>query len=130
MLATETIFYAAFVTYVILFAGAVYDFQQGPTAMGMSETGKPVAILVHQINRQYIIEGMAAAFMVFLAGLGAIMFTNFGKHTAKSAAAKTWAPQFHHYVNLGFGVGLLVLGYNLLTVFTRIKIPRYLTTTA
>ena len=127
MLATETLFYAAFAAYVVLFAGSIYDVQQGPTAMGMSETGKPVAILVHQINRQYIIERMAAAFMIFLAGLGAIMFTNFGKHTVKSAAAKSWSPQFHHYVNLGFGVVLLVIGYNLLTVFMRIKIPRYLT---
>jgi hypothetical protein len=125
LLTTQTIFYVSFASYIILFAGSVYDVQQGPTAMGNND-GKPVAILVHHVNRQYIIEGMAAAFMLFLASLGTIMFTSFGKASGAGTTTK-WTPQFQHYVNLGFGVFLIVLGYNLLTVFLRIKLPSYLT---
>ena len=58
--------------------------------------------------------------------LGTIMFTSFGKASGAGTTTK-WTPQFQHYVNLGFGVFLIVLGYNLLTVFLRIKLPSYLT---
>tara|TARA_B100000795_G_scaffold167385_1_gene125969 strand:+ start:1928 stop:2323 length:396 start_codon:yes stop_codon:yes gene_type:complete len=122
MISQATLFYFSFATFIILFAGSVYDMQEGPTAMGNTASGKPIAILVHQVHKQYIIEGMAAAFMLFLASLGVIMFTSFGK-----SSTKKWVPEFQHYASLGFGVVLIVVGYNLLTIFLKIKVPLYLT---
>ena len=135
MVSTTTLFYTSFALYIFLYAGSFYDFIQSPPAMGSNPNGKPIAILLHHVNRQYIIEGMAAALMVFLASLGAILITSFGKPVTvavsnagsrRSKSTKRWKPEFQQYVLLGFGVLLFVVGYNVLTVFLHIKIPRYL----
>jgi hypothetical protein len=138
MVSTNVIFYISFFAYILLHAGSFYNVQQSPPSMG-NENGKPVAILVHQVHRQYIIEGMAAAFMVLMGGVGSILFTSFGKPLKGSSSSssgggisissKHWKrPDFQQYALLGFGVVLFVIGYNILTIFMKIKVPRYLST--
>ena len=127
MVSTNTLFYACFTTYVVLFAGSMYNYQQSPPAMGSNPQGKPLAILLHHVNRQYIIEGMAAAFMVLMASIGVILVTSFGKPVQRTI--RKWKPpEFQQYAVLGFGAVLFVVGYNILTVFLRIKVPLYLST--
>ena len=112
--------------FLALFSGIVYDFTFAPEGIGQ-EHGRPVAFYRFNMGRQYIVEGIASAFMLLLGGLGFIGITTFGKPAMGSAeSSRAWKPEWRHYVALAINGILVIFGYNMLLLFLRLKLPNYL----
>ena len=119
--------FGVFSLYLVLFSGLVYDIMYSPAGIG-TENGRPVAFYRFDLGKQYIVEGIASALMVFLGGFGFIGVTTFGRPIQNSRVRKTqWKPEWRHYFYLAMNAGLVVVAYNMLLLFTRLKLPNYLT---
>merc|ERR1711992_300081 len=74
--ANQTLFFIL-VSYFLVTGGVIYDVIVEPPSMGSTtdEHGhsRPVAFMQYRINGQYIMEGLAAAFMFVLGGCGFII---------------------------------------------------------
>eukprot|EP00742_Colponemidia_sp_Colp-10_P005664 GILJ01006054.1.p1 GENE.GILJ01006054.1~~GILJ01006054.1.p1 ORF type:complete len:170 (-),score=22.12 GILJ01006054.1:96-566(-) len=119
-----TVFGLVFLSYFLASSGIIYDIIQEPPSMGQTQdpkTGnvKPVAFMQYRLNGQYIIEGLSAGFMFAVAATGVIFLDR--THT-KGISEKL------KYFYLFGGLGLVIVGYNLLIVFLKIKLPGYLKT--
>lgn len=68
----------------------------------------------HRLNGQYMIEGFSAGFFFSLAGLGFIVLN---WSTEEGASTR------NRYIYLGAGVLLVIVSYNVLMTFLRMKVP-------
>ena len=118
--------FAVFALYLVLFSGFVYDIVYAPAGIG-NENGRPVAFYRFNLGKQYIVEGIASALMLFLGGVGFIGVTTFGPPIKNSVVKKKhWKPEWRHYFYLAMNAGLVIVAYNMLLLFTRLKLPNYL----
>ena len=119
-----SVFFFVFLTYFAVVSGLMYDVILQPPSMGSMQdpyTGqvRPVAFALHRINAQYIIEGLTAGVMFIAGGLGFILLD--AARAPKYGAART-----QYNIMVAAGLLFLVLAYNLLMVFTRIKMPHFM----
>lgn len=115
-----TIFALMIISYFFVLSGIIYDMINEPPSVGSERDEKgrirPVVILEHRMNAQYMIEGFSAGFMFVLGGLGFLV--------------SNWAvgpnfPQKYRYMAFVVG-GLLIVGaYNLNMTFLKLKVPGY-----
>ena len=116
----------AFALYVVLFAGTVYNVTFAPAGIG-NEKGKPVAFYRFNMGKQYIVEGIASALVLFLGSAGFIGLTTFGPTVSGGAdALRKWKPAWWNYFSLALNAILVIVGYNMLLLFLRLKLPNYL----
>jgi hypothetical protein len=120
-LAPMTVFYLVFLSYFLVASGVVYDIISDAPAMGqvtdeVTGAAKPVVFMKYRVNGQFIYEGLAAGMLFSLGGIGFIILD---KSNNKGISERD------RYVLLFAGGGAIVLAYNLLIVFLRIKIPGY-----
>lgn len=108
--------------FFLLSSGVVYDFIVRPKSTGTEvdrQTGvvRPVAFMQNRINGQYIVEGVSAGLMFALVLFGFLLL----EWSAQPGSHKSL-----RYVMLGLGAALVSLGFNLATLFFKIKLPYYL----
>lgn len=68
----------------------------------------------HRLNGQYMIEGFSAGFFFVLGGLGFIIL---------NLAADENLSERNRYIYLGGGVLCIVIAYNVVMTFLRMKVP-------
>jgi hypothetical protein len=77
------VLFGLLVSYFLVTAGVIYDIIVEPPSVGSTTDQyghhKPVAFMAWRINGQYIMEGLAAAFMFTLGGLGFILLDQTNK---------------------------------------------------
>lgn len=117
-----SIFLFVFISYFFFMSGIVYDMINEPPAIGSErdeKTGKmkPSAVMMYRLNGQYIIEGFTAGFLFCLGAGGFILLT---------FATEKGIPDLNRYLFLGVGVIGVILSYNILIMFLRMKVPGYL----
>lgn len=93
-----------------------------PPSMGVTidpNTGKqvPQAVMPHRINGQYVVEGFTAASMFCLGAIGFLM---------ANTSATGDLTRRTRLILFGVGVACVVLAYNVLISFLKIKVPNYL----
>jgi len=115
------IFVLFFISYFIICSGLVYDLINEPPSIGSKRDAdgkvRPVAVLEYRLNAQYVIEGFSAGFLFSLGGLGFICL-NWAADPTSSTRSR--------YIFLGLGAGLVIVSYNVLIMFLKMKIPNYL----
>lgn len=108
-------------SYFLFMSGIVYDAINEPPAIGSERDDKgkirPVAIMAYRLNGQYIIEGFTAGFLFTIGGLGFILM---------SLATENGYEEWHRYTMLGVGAGAVVISYNVLIMFIKMKVPGYM----
>ena len=88
------IYFAIFASVFYVFDGGVYDFVEEPISRGADSNGNPILIYPDQ-DRQFLIEGIVAAIIMFL-GAGGLYMIN-------QATADPHNPQrASYYQALGF----------------------------
>eukprot|EP01080_Neovahlkampfia_damariscottae_P000526 gene526-8038_t len=117
-----SVFIIVMVSYFFFMSGIVYDMINEPPAIGSvmdQATGKqkPQAIMEYRLNGQYMIEGFTAGFL-FVAGATGFILLNL--ITEKNF--ELWQRR----VLMGVGIGCVVLSYNVLIMFLKMKVPGYL----
>ncbi|CAD6184110.1 unnamed protein product [Caenorhabditis auriculariae] len=107
-------------SYFVVTSGVIYDIINEPPSIGSSydEKGnqKPAAILVGRVNGQYIMEGLAAAFMFILGGAGLIALENCND----ASISKTRRVSL-----IAFGFSSVLIAFFATRMFMSIKIPGY-----
>lgn len=68
----------------------------------------------YSLSGQYMIEGFAAGFLFSLGGIGFIIM---------NLAVNQKYSKFNQYIILGAGILCVVIAYNVLLMFLRMKIP-------
>ncbi|EKX36917.1 hypothetical protein GUITHDRAFT_155106 [Guillardia theta CCMP2712] len=116
-------FSSLFLVFCLLVSGTVYDIKLNAPTMGSipdPKAGiiKPQAFMVGRINGQYVAEGISAGFLVFVGGLGLVLL-----HRADEGSASN---RNNRFLLIFAGFLSIIIGFNLLTAFVRIKIPGYL----
>ncbi|KAG2381394.1 hypothetical protein C9374_006383 [Naegleria lovaniensis] len=115
------VFFLLFASYFVICSGVVYDMINEPPSIGSKRDAdgkvRPVAVLEYRLNAQYVIEGFSAGFLFSLGGLGFISLNWAADPSATSRA---------RYIFLGLGAFLVILAYNVLIMFLKMKIPNYL----
>jgi len=108
--------------YAIITSGIVYDMIVEPPRIGtyQDETGavRLMTVMRHRLNGQFQIEGFCAGLMFILAALGFMLV---------DIAASSKVAEKTRINLLGVGCVLIVIGYNVLVTFLRIKVPGYMT---
>ena len=117
-----TVFAVVFFFYFLMTSGVIYDFVNEPMSTGrirdpLTGNEKPQAILPYRLNAQYIIEGLAAGFMFCAGGLAFILLDKANDATSGKST---------RYLMLFGGIGLLTVGYNVILLFMRMKLPGYM----
>lgn len=115
-----TVFSFVLVTYFIITSGIIYDLINEPPSVGYEKdekTGlmKPSAIMTYRLNGQYIYEGLLCGGLYCLGGIGFILLD---MSTDKKGG--------NRYFKLICGSILVVLAYNLIIVFIRMKVWGYM----
>ena len=108
-------------SYFIVLSGIIYDVINQPPSMGQEKVGnhvRPVAILSHRLNAQYIIEGLSAGALFVIGALGFIALDVMAKKDLFSAKVKT--------IVITISILAIIFAYNLSIVFLKIKVPGYL----
>merc|ERR1712029_745736 len=117
----STVLFFVILSYFLITGGLIYDMIVEPPSMGSTtdEHGhsRPVAFMQYRINGQYIMEGLAAAFMFVLGGCGFIVLDQ--THTANM-------PKLNRMMLQLIGFGSLILAFFCCNIFMRIKLPGYL----
>lgn len=116
------IFVLAFISYFFITSGIMYDLINEPPSVGSvpdPATGKPrpQAVLPYRMNSQYIIEGFAAGFLFSLGAIGILLINK---------AMDGTRPLKNVYILCGSGAAMVLLAYNLILMFLRIKVPGYM----
>lgn len=108
--------------YFLFTAGIIYDIVMEPPSIGQSldERGrpKPVAIMQYRLNGQYIMEGLAAAFMFILGAVGFILLDR--ATTAKDLS------RLQRTILASVSVAFVLISLVATRTFIRIKMPSYL----
>jgi len=108
-------------SYYIVTAGVIYDMIVEPPSVGQTidENGKakPVAFLAYRVNGQYIMEGLASAFLFTLGGGGFIIldFSNAPN-----------IPKLNRSLLICIGFLAVVVSFVMSRIFMRMKLPGYL----
>ena len=117
-----TSFAGVLLSFFLLSSGVVYDIIVRPKSTGTEvdrQTGvvRPVAFMQNRINGQYIVEGISAGLMFALVLFGFLLL---------DWSARPGSHRSLRYVMLGLGAALVSFGFNLATLFFKIKLPYYL----
>ncbi|CAF1590372.1 unnamed protein product, partial [Adineta steineri] len=116
------VLFGLLVSYFLVTAGVIYDIIVEPPSVGSTtdEYGhhKPVAFMAWRINGQYIMEGLAAAFMFTLGGLGFILLDQTNKPNM---------PRLNRVLMILCSFIFILVAYCATKIFIRIKMPSYLT---
>ncbi|MCP9261054.1 Oligosaccharyltransferase complex subunit OSTC [Dirofilaria immitis] len=127
-------------TYFFVTGGVIYDIINEPPSIGQTtdEKGnaKPVAIMQHRVNGQYIMEGLAASFMFSLSGriLPAIFQISVLSSSLLSGLGfiildkcnNPLTPKLNRIMMLGLGFASVLIGFLATRLFMKIKMPSYL----
>eukprot|EP01103_Thecamoeba_quadrilineata_P006661 TRINITY_DN16388_c0_g1_i1.p1 TRINITY_DN16388_c0_g1~~TRINITY_DN16388_c0_g1_i1.p1 ORF type:complete len:148 (-),score=24.56 TRINITY_DN16388_c0_g1_i1:57-500(-) len=116
------VFSFVFLSYFLVTSGIIYDIITETPSIGSTQderTGsvKPVVFLQYRINGQFIIEGLSAGLLFVIGALGFIILDNSHEKSTSSS---------NRTLMIISGLVCIFLGYNLSTVFLRIKLPGYL----
>lgn len=117
-----TVFFLIYASYFLVLGGIIYDLIIEPPSIGQTldeKTGayKPQAFMLYRINGQYIIEGLTASSMFVLGGSGFILLDRSNdKHTSSR----------NRMLMVISGVAMILIAYNMLIVFLKMKVPGYL----
>lgn len=79
---------------------------------------KPVAVMMHRLNGQYMIEGFTAGFLFCLGAIGFILLNY--------VTEKPFDDKQLGYILLGAGSFGVIVAYNVLIMFLKMKVPGYL----
>lgn len=66
---SSVIYFAIFGAVFYIFMGGVYDLIEKPFARGADSQGNPI-LIYPDVNRQFLIEGVVAALVMFMGALG------------------------------------------------------------
>jgi len=115
-----TVFALVLLSYFLVTAGIIYDVIVEPPSIGQTvdEHGhyRPVAFMAYRVNGQYIMEGLAAAFMF---GLGATGFIILDKTHEPSL------PRFNRMLFIFVGFAAVIISFSACYAFMKIKLPGY-----
>jgi len=117
-----TVFALVFLSYFLVSSGIIYDIIVEPPSIGSHQdpaTGsvKPVVFLQYRINGQYIIEGLSAGMLFLIGGTGFIIM-DLSNSKGLSENMKS--------ILIVIGIVCILISYNLVTLFFRMKLPNYL----
>ncbi|XP_063423036.1 oligosaccharyltransferase complex subunit ostc-B-like [Mytilus trossulus] len=116
-----TMFAFVLVSYFLVTGGIIYDVIVEPPSIGSTtdERGnsKPVAFMPHRVNGQYIMEGLASAFLFTLGGLGFVVLDQTNKPSM---------PRLNRILLLSIGFAAILISFFMSRVFMRMKLPGYL----
>ncbi|NHJ38991.1 MAG: hypothetical protein FK731_03085 [Asgard group archaeon] len=91
-----------FIGLFFIYIGGFYDLAQDPVpAFGSSSDGSPVVILA-RLNHQYLVEGIAAGFLMFI-GAGGFFLIHYSTQYAYSPKNST--------ILLLMGIGIVVIAW-------------------
>lgn len=91
-----------FIGLFFIYIGGFYDLAQDPVpAFGSSSDGDPVVIL-NRLNHQYLVEGIAAGFLMFI-GAGGFFLIHYSTQYAYSPRNST--------ILLLMGIGIVVIAW-------------------
>merc|ERR1711973_135009 len=117
----NTVLFFVLVSYFLVTGGLIYDVIVEPPSMGSTtdEHGhsRPVAFMQYRINGQYIMEGLVAAFMFVLGGLGFIILDQ--THSAGM-------PKLNRMMLQLIGFSALFVSFSCCWIFMRMKLPNYM----
>ncbi|XP_039279906.1 putative oligosaccharyltransferase complex subunit CG9662 isoform X2 [Nilaparvata lugens] len=103
--------------------GIIYDVIIEPPSVGSTtdENGhsRPVAFMPYRVNGQYIMEGLASAFLFSLGGLGFVVLDQ--THSATT-------PKLNRILLIAVGFIFILLSFFTCWIFMRMKLPGYLRT--
>jgi len=103
----------------LMTAGFIYIIVQAPPAVASTQGGNPVIVLpgLGNLDRQTVLEGLAVAFLSFLAGLGTYMLRTSTELATEEEARSLW---------IYGGLFLLAIGlFGMLVLFgVKISPPR------
>lgn len=101
-------------------SGIIYDVIVEPPSVGSTtdEHGhsRPVAFMPYRVNGQYIMEGLAAAFLFTLGGLGFIIMDQ--THSGKQ--------RLNRMLLTSMGFLFIIVSFFTTWIFMRMKLPGYL----
>ena len=92
------LYFAIFASVFYVFAGGVYDFVEEPISRGADSNGNPILIYPDR-DRQFLIEGIVAAIIMFL-GAGGLYMINQATtdpHNPQRASSYQALEMFHHW---------------------------------
>merc|ERR1712038_31740 len=116
-----TIFAFILTTYFLVTGGIIYDVIVEPPSVGSTtdEHGhtRPVAFMPYRVNGQYIMEGLAAAFMFVLGGSGFIILDQ---------TNATNMPKLNRTMLQFIGFGSLIIAFSCCWIFMKIELPGYM----
>ncbi|EFC35611.1 predicted protein [Naegleria gruberi] len=115
------VFVLLLASYFVICSGIVYDMINEPPSIGSRRDAdgrvRPVAVLEYRLNAQYVIEGFSAGFLFTIGGLGFISL-NWAADPSTTTRSR--------YIFLGLGIFLIIIAYNTLIMFLKMKITNYL----
>jgi hypothetical protein len=115
------VFIGLLLSYMLVTAGIVYDMINEPPAIGSAPDAngkvRPVTVLPHRINAQYIIEGLSAGLLYCVGGIGFMFLLEASDRGIESNK---------RLVRILIGAGLTILAYGVCIMFLRQKLPGYL----
>ena len=66
----QVIIAVVFIGLFFIYIGGFYDLAQEPIAFGSTSGGDPVVIYPNNLNAQFLVEGLAAGFLMFIGAMG------------------------------------------------------------
>jgi len=116
-----TVFGVVLVTYFLVTGGLIYDVIVEPPSTGQTtdENGhsRIVAFMAYRVNGQYIMEGLASAFMFAIGALGFIIL----EHTHVPQQ-----PKFNRVILVVVGFACVAISFIACYCFMKVKLPGYL----
>ncbi|KAJ6650072.1 putative oligosaccharyltransferase complex subunit, partial [Pseudolycoriella hygida] len=116
-----TVFTLVLFSYFLVTGGLIYDVIVEPPSVGSTtdENGhtRPVAFMPYRVNGQYIMEGLASAFLFTVGGLGFIIMD------------QTHAPgkaKLNRILLTSMGFLFILVSFFTTWIFMRMKLPGYL----
>jgi len=116
-----TVFSLVLFSYFLVTGGLIYDVIVEPPSVGSTtdENGhtRPVAFMPYRVNGQYIMEGLASAFLFTIGGLGFIIMD------------QTHAPgkaKLNRILLTSMGFIFILVSFFTTWIFMRMKLPGYL----
>ncbi|RZF44290.1 hypothetical protein LSTR_LSTR006840 [Laodelphax striatellus] len=110
-------------SYFLVTGGIIYDVIIEPPSVGSTtdEHGhsRPVAFMPYRVNGQYIMEGLASAFLFSLGGLGFVVLDQ--THGATT-------PKLNRILLIAVGFLFILVSFFTCWIFMRMKLPGYLRT--
>ncbi|XP_075214136.1 oligosaccharyltransferase complex subunit ostc [Lycorma delicatula] len=108
-------------SYFLVTGGIIYDVILEPPSVGSTtdEHGhsRPVAFMPHRVNGQYIMEGLASAFLFSLGGLGFVVLDRTHNPTT---------PKLNRVLLIAVGFISILISFFTCWIFMKMKLPGYL----